>query len=190
MPVPTHLTARSPLESLRPRFYLRRVRGILLAGLALATSVLTACELPNDSTGPGGGGTDAGPDLCPTGPEAMLNLTIKAADGPVPFDTVLHVSWSAGQEPPFDLADPATWGTLDSGANVVCEVDPGLVPPLSLPALVCHLWTSGVTQVGVNAAGYEPYDSTLKPETSPTCKVPVPTAVDVTLTPTGDAGAP
>jgi len=190
MPVSPHVDVRSPLESPRACSYGRRVRrGLFLAGLALAAVASSAC-IPSDPTGTGGGGMDAGPDDCPTGPEAMLNLTIKAASGPVPFDTVLQVSWSAGQEPPFDLDDPATWGTLDDGANVVCDVDPSASPPLMLDALVCHLWTSGVTQVDVTAVGYDPYDGTLKPDKSPTCGVPVPTAVAITLSPTADGGAP
>ncbi|MFT3775429.1 MAG: hypothetical protein QM820_59540 [Minicystis sp.] len=41
----------------------------------------------------------------------------------------------------------------------------------------------------VNASGYEPYDSMLKPKYSSTCKGPVPTLVKVTLSPKPDAGA-
>lgn len=161
-------------------------RGFFLASLVLAAAALCACPDPNATSSDGGhGGGDAGV-MCPTGPVALLNLTIKAMSGPVPPSLMLDVSWSAGAEPPFALGDATTWGTLAAGANVVCDVT---VPvPAELPALVCHLWTSGATHVEIHAAGYAPYGSTLKPHQSAECKGPVPTSVAITLAPLPDAG--
>ncbi|MFT3775430.1 MAG: hypothetical protein QM820_59545 [Minicystis sp.] len=102
----------------------------LLPFLTAATLALCGCP-PNGETtsGAGGrGGGDAGVD-CPIGPVAMLDLHIQATNGPVPPDTKLLVSWSAGAEPTFSLNDPKTWSTLADGANVVCDVDPNQPPP-------------------------------------------------------------
>lgn len=136
----------------------------------------------------GAAGGDAGTS-CPNGPVAMLNIGITAAGGPVPSDTRVLVTWSAGQETPFELDDPATWGTLAAGANVVCDVDTTAPPPTDLSELWCHLWTSGVTHVQVRAAGYQPFEGMLKPKYSTPCKGPVPTDVKVLLAPEPDAGA-
>ncbi len=132
--------------------------------------------------------SDAGPD-CPSGPVAMYNLTIHVANSPVPPDTTLAVSWSAGDEPLFSLADPKTWGSLDQGANVVCDVDPAMPPPMDLPALSCHLWTSGATYVEVKASGYQAFMNTLTPQVEPACKSAVPKDVDVLLAPLPDGGS-
>jgi len=162
-------------------------RRLLLLVPALAAAALCACP-PDESPSSGGGHGGAGGGVdCPSGPVAMLDVTIQAASGPVPADTTLSVSWSAGEEPPFSLDDPATWTTLADG-NVVCDVDASEPPPTDLAALVCHLWTSGPTKVAVAAAGYTPWSGTFTPEYSAACKGPVPTAVRVTLTPLSDAG--
>lgn len=129
---------------------------------------------------------DAGAD-CPSGPEALLNLFIRSSVGPVPFDTKVMVSWSAGAEPPFVLSDKKTWMSLVDG-NVICDVDADAPPPKDLAELVCHLWTSGVTHVEVRASGYAPYSQTLKPRMVEACKGPVPTNVGVKLSPVSDAG--
>jgi hypothetical protein len=118
----------------------------------------------------------------------MLQLTIAAPPGPVPVDTSVAVTWSAGEEPVFVLDDPTTWHTLADG-NILCEVDPKQPPPTALASLVCHLWTSGATHVRVAAKGYVAYDATLKPKYSTECKGPVPTNVAVNLSPEPDAGA-
>jgi hypothetical protein len=162
-------------------------RGFFLASLVVVpAAALCACpDSENASANGGNGGGDAGV-MCPTGPVALLNLTIRAMSGPVPPGLMLDVSWSAGAEPQFALADATTWGTLGAGANVVCDVK--APAPADLPELVCHLWTSGVTHVEIHAAGYAPYTSTLKPHQSDACKGPVPTDVAITLAPLPDAG--
>lgn len=129
---------------------------------------------------------DAGPD-CPTGPEAMLNLFIKSASGPVPWDTKVKVSWSAGVEPTFALSDKSTWMSLVDG-NVICDVNANEPPPKDLAELICHLWTSGATHVEVRASGYVTYSETLKAKTVEACKGPVPTDVAVKLAPVPDGG--
>src|SRR4051812_48420357 len=106
--------------------------------------LLAAC----DSTKPVGSsssssssGTGGQGGACPMGPQAMFDLTITAEDGPVPHDTVITVSWSAGQEPVFALDQPDTWRTIEQ-ANIVCDVDATKLPPSELTGLVCHLWTT------------------------------------------------
>lgn len=155
-----------------------RWRSLVLLG---ACVVAGGCQSGVESN------SDAGVE-CPNGPVAMLDVTIKAQSGPVPPDTTVLVSWSAGPEPPFELDDPKTWSTL-ADANVVCDVDPKKPPPTDLVHLVCHLWTSGVTHVRVRAAGYVSFDGMLKPKYSAACKGPVPTEVDVMLKPLPDAGS-
>src|SRR5262245_22218278 len=91
---------------------------VFAAAAAIAAGFLSACpETPGPEQGGGGqGGSDAGAD-CPSGPQAMFDLTITAQSGPVPYDVTLDVSWSAAQEPTFSLQDPMTWGSLAEGAN-------------------------------------------------------------------------
>jgi hypothetical protein len=110
----------------------------------------------------------------------MLNLHIQATSGPVPADTKVSVSWSAGAESPFELDDPKTWASLADG-NVICDVDNNAPPPKDLAELVCHLWTSGATHVDVRAWGYVPFSKTLKPTTVEACKGPVPMDVPIQL---------
>jgi hypothetical protein len=159
----------------------------LLPFFTITLAALIGCASDGGSSSAGGGssGGDGGVD-CPSGPMAMLDVTVRAASGPVPPDTRVLVSWSAGAEPTFELDDPKTWGTPD--ANVVCDVDPDEPPPKDLAHLVCHLWTSGVTHVQVRASGYVPFEGMLKPKISAACKGPVPTDVSVTLKPVPDAG--
>jgi hypothetical protein len=124
------------------------------------------------------------------GPQAMFDVTITAEGGPVPRNTTVTVSWSAGQEPVFDLGQPATWKTIEQ-ANIVCDVDSTKPPPVNLPALVCHLWTTGATNVAVGAKGYLPFEDTYPTTYSDHCKGLVPTAIAVELhhaPPPGDAG--
>lgn len=135
--------------------------------------------------GAGGGAGAGGAGGCPSHPEAMFTLTVRAADGPVPPDTTLEVSWSAANEPPFVLDDKSTWGTLDD-SNVICAVDRALSPPLSLPELVCELWTGGVAQVRITAAGYEMVEQTLMAVMSEECEGFLPQSVDIELVPERD----
>lgn len=132
------------------------------------------------STGDGGAGGAGG--ACPMGPQAMFELTLTAADGPVPPSTKLEVSWSAGQEPTFALDDPSTWKTIEQ-ANLVCDVDPSKPPPKDLTALVCHLWTTGATNLVVKAKGYTLFEKTYTSTFSDHCMSLVPTAVSVVIKP-------
>jgi len=124
------------------------------------------------------------------GPEAMFELTITAAHGPVPRSTTVDVTWSAGQEPTFVLEQPSTWKTIDDPVNLICDVDPAKPPPEGLSALVCHLWTAGPTDVVVKAKGYTRLETTYLPTYSEQCQGYVPTAVslELALVPEGDGG--
>jgi hypothetical protein len=160
------------------------VRRLLIVP-ALAAAL---CGCPPDESPSTGGHGGTGGVTCPSGPVALLDVTIRATTGTVPADTTLAVSWSAGDEQPFSLDDPKTWSTLADG-NVVCDVDKSKPPPTDLAALVCHLWTSGPTKVAVSASGYVTWSGTLTPAYSAVCKEPVPTSVTITLAPLPDAGA-
>ena len=140
-----------------------------------------------DSTGPNGG--SAGGGACPTAPEPLFNVTIVADSGPVPSDTRVEVDWSAGDEDAFVLSEKGTWKTVAEG-NVVCDVDRDAGPPADLESLVCHLWTSGATDVTVIARGFIGGEKrTLQPKEVDGCDKPVPSDVKVVLTREVDAGA-
>jgi hypothetical protein len=160
----------------------------LLSCFGLAAMAACTARVPGGSTSTGGGGTGGAGGACPVGPQAMFDVTITAADGDVPPSTKLDVSWSAGHEPTFDLAQPSTWMTIDQ-ANIVCDVD-AMKPPEHLPALVCHLWTAGATNLVVAAKGYTTFEMTYTPGFSDHCKSLVPTAIHVDLAPApkDDAG--
>lgn len=159
----------------------------MLTGVA-GSSGLAGCE----NQGPGGSGGQAGTTGaggCPTVPQPMFTVTITAPEeGRVPPDTSIEVSWSAGVEPAFALDDPATWGTLDGGANVVCDVDRAKPPPADLPELVCRLWTSGATEIKVSAGGFDKHVETLVPMQSEECGGAVPKDVVVELLHKPDGG--
>jgi hypothetical protein len=170
------------------------VSRVLVASLtsiwALASALgLFACE----ETGPQGPGSTAsgsgGAGGCAVGPQPMFTLTLTAADGPLPPDTSILVTWSAGAEPKFVLGDKSTWKTLEE-ANLVCEIDPSKPPPTDLEELVCKLWTSGPTRVEVEAADYIDHDETFTPAQNEQCEGPVPSAVSVELVREVDAGNP
>jgi hypothetical protein len=116
------------------------------------------------------------------GPQAMFELTITAKGGSIPLSTKVDVSWSAGQEPTFALDDPSTWKTIEQ-ANLVCDVDASQPPPQKLAALMCHLWTTGATNLVVKAKGYTPFEKTYVPTYSDHCQSLVPTAVSVEISP-------
>lgn len=156
---------------------------------ALAAALgLFACE----ETGPAGpGGTasgSGGAGGCAVGPQPIFTLTLTATDGPLPPDTKILVTWSAGEEPPFVLGDKDTWKTLDDSVNIVCEVDASKPPPTDLEELVCKLWTSGATKVEVTAMGYSDHDETFTPAQNDQCEGPVPSAVSIAIEPEVDAG--
>jgi hypothetical protein len=69
---------------------------------------------------------------------------------------------------------------------VICAVDRALSPPLSLPELVCELWTGGVAQVRITAAGYEMVEQTLMAVMSEECEGFLPQSVDIELVPERD----
>lgn len=160
-----------------------------LWGVAIVAAGFAACEdsSPSGGGGEGGGGGAGG---CPSEVTALFTVTLTAAEGPVPPDTQVLVTWSAGEEPLFDLDDPTTHKTLEDGSNLVCDVDASGAPPTDLEALECHLWTSGATRVEVTAMGYLPIDQTLVPEFIDGCDVPIPTEVELTLEVDLDAGPP
>jgi len=162
---------------------------LTLASIAAAVG-LTACDETDGTGGAGGQGGLGGEGGCPTEPRPMLILTITASDGPVPPDTRVKVTWSAGEEPELVLSDPSTYKTLDDEVNIVCDLDPLAPPPVDLEKLVCRLWTSGLTKVVVTVEGYGPHDETFSPKQSELCDGPVPTAIAIALEPEGDAGAP
>jgi hypothetical protein len=120
----------------------------------------------------------------------MFSLTIAAEDGPLPPDTSLEVTWSAGPEPVFSLDDPSTWGTPEQGANVVCDIGPTGGPPPTLEQLKCDLWTSGPTEIVVKGDDYAAYKDTLVPMQSEICEGPIPTEIEIKLTREVDGGGP
>jgi hypothetical protein len=164
----------------------------LFTVFAVALAMLAACTERDpvgstSSTGTGGGGGEGG--ACPMGPQAMFDLTITATDGDVPPSTTVAVSWSAGQEPTFSLDQPSTWMTIDQ-ANIICDVDAKKPPPEHLLKLVCHLWTTGATNVIVTAKGYTSFEMTYASMFSDHCKSLIPTAIGIELEPApkDDAG--
>lgn len=178
------VVARPPFEPGRA-VPLTAFAALALAALATAAA-MGACE-GSGGGGAGGSGT-GGAGGCPMGPrEAMFTITVRAPGGPVPRDTTVHVAWSAAEEPTFVLDDPSTWKTLDE-ANLVCAVDRAKPPPDALEALVCELWTVGVTRVEISGTGYEDFEQTLTPVMSEECEDFLPQKVDIALVPATDGG--
>lgn len=160
---------------------------VLVHALAAALG-LFACEETAPS-GPGGTATGSGgAGGCAIAPQPIFTLTLTAEDGPLPPDTKIVVTWSAGEEPPFVLSDKETWKTLEDSVNIVCEVDASKPPPTDLEELVCKLWTSGATRVEVKAMGYMNHDQTFTPAQSEQCDGPVPSAVSIAIEREVDAG--
>jgi hypothetical protein len=180
----------SRLDSPGSVFYAGAVRVFFVIS-ALAMAVLVACteHAPSGTTSSGTSGTGGAGGACPMGPQAMFDITITATDGDVPPTTAIDVSWSAGQEPKFSLDQPATWKTIDQ-ANVICDVDATKPPPEHLHALVCHLWTTGATNVVVTAKGYTTFEKTYASMFSDHCQALIPTAIGIELSPApkDDAG--
>lgn len=117
----------------------------------------------------------------------MLTLSLSATGGDLPLDTTLEVKWSAGTEPLFRLDDASTWRGLDEGGNVICDVDASQ-PKAPRAKLTCQLWTSGATEVTVEASNYRRAVETFSPEQSERCDGPIPTAVTIELEPDLDGG--
>ena len=163
-----------------------RTAQLVIVLVAFWVIVAVACKVTSESPPDGGGAHGAGG--CPTGPVPLYTLHLTAADGQVPPDLTLSVDWSAGNEPTFDLADPSTWKSVDDGSNVDCNVPAEATPPVSLDELRCELWTSGPTDVAVEAAGYLTVEKTLTPPEVDECDVPVPSVTEVELVRDPDAG--
>ncbi|MBW2526672.1 MAG: hypothetical protein JRI23_20990 [Deltaproteobacteria bacterium] len=142
----------------------------------------------NEGSDPPPDGGTSGVGGCPTGPVALFEVTVRAADGQVPADTSLLVRWSAGEEPVVNLLDPGSWPSVAEGANVECDIPEDATPPLELDELTCELWTSGATYVEVSAAGYVTLEETLTPLQIDDCDVPVPSDVELELVRDPDAG--
>ncbi|AKT38607.1 uncharacterized protein CMC5_027540 [Chondromyces crocatus] len=153
--------------------------------MALLCSLMTGACDDGDGTGGAGGEGEGGQGGCPTELAAQYTITVRSADGPVPPDTTIRVTWSVGEEPAFHLDDPSTWLSLDEG-NVVCDVDPEEPAPTALRELHCQIWTNGPTQVEITAEGFVDYDETLNPATSQECGGPIPLQVDIELAPSPD----
>lgn len=127
--------------------------------------------------GAGGAGGSAG---CLVTPQPTFALRVlEEAGGFVPPDTTIEVMWSAGNEAPFHLDDPETWGTLET-SNMVCDVDPAQPPPKDLIRLNCALWTSSPTAVRVSAKGYATKERTYTAEPMTACE-PEPTPIEIEL---------
>lgn len=173
------------MSSLRLRFSLACALAAL-AGVCAAAG--GACK-PGGAGGTGAGGGTGGAGGCPTQPEPLLTITVRAQDGPLPPDIAIRVTWSAGEEPVFKLDEPSSWKTLEE-ANLVCDVDPSAPPPTDLAALSCQLWTNGPAAVEIKAEGYVTFEETLTPEMSEVCEAPVPKHVDIEITRDADAGPP
>jgi hypothetical protein len=157
-----------------------------LGGVCGALFLIAACNDaldPGVETAPGSEGAGG----CDQSPQPMLTLSLSASDGELPADTSIQVKWSAGTEPLLRLDDPSTWKSLEDGSNVICDLgdEPSKIP---IAKLTCQLWTSGATQITVEAAGYVRATETFSPEQSERCHGPVPTAVAMELQPDLDAG--
>ncbi|MEZ4301955.1 MAG: hypothetical protein R3B70_43885 [Polyangiaceae bacterium] len=156
-----------------------------LVALACSSTMLlaAACDAGETSSGTAGqggtgGGGGTGGCLRVPGPTFALRV-LEESGGPVPPGTVIEVHWSAGDEPPFKLDQPSTWGTLET-SNLVCDVDPSLPPPEDLAMLECVLWTSSPTEVTVSAKGYITEQHTFTADPSTECN-PDPTPIEVEL---------
>jgi hypothetical protein len=184
------MTQRAQATPATTTFWARAALGFAVATGALSylacgsegTTTGSTSSSSGTSTGTGGAG-----GMCPTMPVALFTLHVTSAAGALPADTTVEVMWSAGTEPTFHLDDKSTWKTL-SNANLVCDVDPEKPAPTDLQELVCHLWTSGATEVQVYAKGYTPYDKTSSPKLSEKCQAPIPSDILVELAPAADGG--
>jgi hypothetical protein len=155
---------------------------VLLVGLLGAAT----CRVTPDPETQDAGTTGAGG--CPSAAQPLFTLHVRAHQGNVPPDTVLRVTWSAQTEAPFELDDPATWPSVDDGANFECAVERDASLPAELEELVCDLWTAGPTQVEASAAGYLTVEQTFTPAERTGCDEPVHSDVELELVRDPDAG--
>jgi hypothetical protein len=155
---------------------------VLLVGLLAAATCKNTSNPPEHDAGTAGTGG------CPSDPEALFTLHVRARDGQVPPDTELRITWSAQAEEPFELDDPETWPSVDDGANFECAVAPDASLPVELEELTCELWTNGATQVVASAAGYVTVDQTFTPAEREGCEGWVHSDVELELVRDLDAG--
>ena len=100
-----------------------------------------------------------------------LHTGFRAVPGPMSFMAEVEM-----REPPlpFSRLRPA--------------VDRAQPPPEALEALVCELWTAGVTRVEISGTGYDDFEQTLTPVMSEECEGFLPRKVDIELVPAVDGG--
>lgn len=154
----------------------------------LMVGLLAAATCKNATDPPAGDAGTAGAGGCPSDAQALFTLHVRAAQGHVPPDTELRITWSAQAEPPFELDDPETWPSVDDGANFECAVARDASLPVDLEELTCELWTNGATQVVASAAGYLTVDQTFTPAEREGCEGWVHSDVEIELVTDADAG--
>ncbi len=163
-----------------------RSRGLAPALGLLFLAAAAGCDSGDGTGGGGAGGSGGGAGgtgsmSCLDVPLPTFELRVLAQEGgPVPPDTTVEVTWSAGKELPFHLDEPETWGTLET-SNIVCDVDPSAPPPVDLIVLSCALWTSSPTQVRVSAKGHVPQEDTYVAEPAEECPEPTPIEIELAL---------
>lgn len=167
-------------------------RGLFRASVCVAVCsallVPSGCDDSDTTTGGAGGsghggsGGNAGAGGCLVVPQPTFELRVLVQKGgPLPPDTTVEASWSAGDEPPFHLDEPESWSTLET-SNMTCDVDPNAPPPTDLQVLTCALWTASPTFVRVSAKGYVTQEDTYAAEAGDECK-PEATPIEIELAP-------
>ncbi len=132
-----------------------------------------------------------GPDAAPAaGPcdgknRPAFRLILTAGGAPLPGDLELRVRYGGGSEE-YSLSDPDSTprvvfcapATADGGSapqNTSSGSDAGAdagatpVPPSTIEALACELWTSGAATVIVEASGYQTIETRLEAEIDTAC---------------------
>ncbi len=150
----------------------------------MATAWIIGCSSPSART-----------NACPR-PVPAFRVEVTAANDGLPPDTTMTVLYGGNQSGTYSIAT----GTSTSG-DICCHTGTpvsGALPPVvcgseaptdggDARALLCELWTNGVAEVKITAAGYSPFDDVLPAEvTDPSCGV---TTLDERLVLThGDGG--
>lgn len=128
-------------------------------------ALLGACGLLACSSSP--------PADCPKA-QAAFHVAITAADGPLPQDTALSVTYGGVTED-YALASPPTQpevvyctrllgdaGAPDAGADAATPDGGALV----VDSLSCDLWTQAAATIQVEASGYPTITENLAPKTN------------------------
>jgi hypothetical protein len=128
-------------------------------------------------------------------------VQLSAADGPIPFDTTIEVSYQGGLEESFRVGHPS------KNEDVCCRLvsaAPSPLPPTPCAAadagfftgdvtgasvVLCDVWSNGAATLEVTAHGYEPISAELMAEADEKCKRIVTSEVSLLLE-HGDGGAP